>query len=31
MSSAGFVAVDDGKYQIIRDMNDTAKKIAAQK
>jgi phosphonate transport system substrate-binding protein len=27
----GFVKVDDSKYQIIRDMNDAAKKLAAQK
>lgn len=27
----GFVPVDDGKYQIVRDMNDAAKKLAAQK
>ena len=27
----GFVPVDDSKYQIIRDMNDTAKRIASQK
>jgi phosphonate transport system substrate-binding protein len=27
----GFVPVDDSKYQIIRDMNDTAKKLAAQR
>jgi len=27
----GFVPVDDGKYQIIRDMNEAAKKLAAQK
>jgi phosphonate transport system substrate-binding protein len=27
----GFVRVDDAKYQIIRDMNDAAKKLAAQK
>ena len=26
-----FVAADDGKYQVIRDLNDTAKKLAAQK
>ena len=26
----GFVKADDAKYQIIRDMNDTAKKLAAQ-
>ena len=28
---SGFVAADDGKYQVIRDLNDTAKKLAAQK
>jgi phosphonate transport system substrate-binding protein len=27
----GFVLVDDSKYQIVRDMNDTAKKLAAQR
>ena len=27
----GFVPVDDTKYQIVRDMNDAAKKLAAQK
>lgn len=27
----GFVPVDDGKYQIVRDMNETTKKLAAQK
>jgi phosphonate transport system substrate-binding protein len=27
----GFVRADDGKYQVIRDMNDAAKKLAAQK
>jgi phosphonate transport system substrate-binding protein len=27
----GFVPVDDGKYQIVRDMNEAAKKLAAQK
>jgi phosphonate transport system substrate-binding protein len=27
----GFVKADDGKYQIIREMNDAAKKLAAQK
>ncbi len=27
----GFVAADDGKYQVIRDLNDAAKKLAAQK
>ena len=27
----GFVPVDDSKYQIVRDMNDAAKKLAAQK
>jgi phosphonate transport system substrate-binding protein len=27
----GFVRADDGKYQVIREMNDTAKKLAAQK
>ena len=28
---SGFVAADDGKYQVIRELNDTAKKLAAQK
>jgi len=27
----GFVAADDSKYQVIRDLNETAKKLAAQK
>jgi len=27
----GFVAADDGKYQVVRDLNDVAKKLAAQK
>jgi phosphonate transport system substrate-binding protein len=27
----GFVPADDSKYQVIRDLNDTAKKLAAQK
>lgn len=27
----GFVPADDGKYQVIRDLNDVAKKLAAQK
>jgi phosphonate transport system substrate-binding protein len=27
----GFVSADDGKYQVIRDLNETAKKLAAQK
>ena len=27
----GFVPVDDSKYQIVRDMNDAAKKLGAQK
>jgi phosphonate transport system substrate-binding protein len=27
----GFVPVDDSKYQIVRDMNDAAKKLAVQK
>ncbi|HUG35375.1 MAG TPA: hypothetical protein VML54_00400 [Candidatus Limnocylindrales bacterium] len=26
----GFVKADDAKYQIIRDMNDGAKRLAAQ-
>ena len=26
-----FVAADDGKYQVIRDLNETAKKLAVQK
>lgn len=26
-----FVVADDGKYQVIRDLNETAKKLAAQK
>lgn len=29
--AGGFVAVDDSKYQIVRDMNEAAKKLAAQK
>jgi phosphonate transport system substrate-binding protein len=27
----GFVSADDGKYQVIRDLNETAKRLAAQK
>jgi hypothetical protein len=27
----GFVKADDAKYQIIRDLNEAAKKLAAQK
>jgi phosphonate transport system substrate-binding protein len=27
----GFVPADDAKYQVIRDLNDVAKKLAAQK
>lgn len=27
----GFVRADDGKYQIVRDMNDAARKLAAQR
>jgi len=27
----GFVVADDSKYQVIRDLNETAKKLAAQK
>ena len=27
----GFVAADDAKYQVIRELNDTARKLAAQK
>jgi phosphonate transport system substrate-binding protein len=27
----GFVQADDGKYQVIRDLNETAKRLAAQK
>jgi hypothetical protein len=27
----GFVKTDDAKYQIVRDMNDAAKRVAAQK
>jgi phosphonate transport system substrate-binding protein len=27
----GFVKADDAKYQIVRDLNDTAKRLAAQK
>ena len=27
----GFVAADDGKYQVIRDLNETAKRLAVQK
>ena len=26
-----FVVADDSKYQVIRDLNETAKKLAAQK
>ena len=29
--AGGFVPVDDSKYQIVRDMNEAAKKLAAQK
>src|SRR5215471_19667013 len=28
---SGFVTADDGKYQVIRELNDSAKKLAAQK
>ncbi len=28
---SGFVAADDSKYQVIRDLNETAKKLAAKK
>jgi phosphonate transport system substrate-binding protein len=28
---SGFVAADDSKYQVIRDLNDTSKKLAAKK
>jgi phosphonate transport system substrate-binding protein len=28
---SGFVPADDSKYQVIRDLNDTAKKLAAKK
>jgi phosphonate transport system substrate-binding protein len=28
---SGFVPADDGKYQVIRDLNDTSKKLAAKK
>jgi phosphonate transport system substrate-binding protein len=28
---SGFVPADDGKYQVIRDLNDTAKRLAAKK
>jgi phosphonate transport system substrate-binding protein len=28
---SGFVPADDGKYQVVRDLNDVAKKLAAQK
>ena len=28
---SGFVKADDGKYQVIRELNDAAKKLAAQK
>jgi hypothetical protein len=27
----GFVRADDAKYQIVRDMNEAAKRLAAQK
>ena len=27
----GFVAADDGKYQVVRDLNETAKRLKAQK
>jgi hypothetical protein len=27
----GFVPADEGKYQVIRDLNETAKRLAAQK
>ena len=27
----GFVPADDSKYQVIRELNDAAKKLAAQK
>jgi hypothetical protein len=27
----GFVRADDAKYQVVREMNDAAKKLAAQK
>jgi phosphonate transport system substrate-binding protein len=27
----GFVVADDGKYQVIRDLNETAKRLKAQK
>jgi len=27
----GFVPADDSKYQVIRDLNETAKRLAAQK
>jgi ABC-type phosphate/phosphonate transport system substrate-binding protein len=27
----GFVPADDGKYQVIRELNETARKLAAQK
>lgn len=27
----GFVKTDDGKYQVIREMNEAARKLAAQK
>ena len=30
-SLGGFVPADDGKYQVIRDLNDAARKLAAQK
>src|SRR5262245_6704119 len=30
-SVGGFVAADDAKYQVIRDLNETAKRLAAQK
>lgn len=30
-SVGSFVPADDGKYQVIRDLNETAKRLAAQK
>jgi ABC-type phosphate/phosphonate transport system substrate-binding protein len=27
----GFVVADDGKYQVIRELNETAKRLKAQK
>jgi hypothetical protein len=27
----GFVTADDAKYQVIRELNETARKLAAQK